>query len=71
MDDFDEDDTIPRSPDVSTRDDDDKEMTAGDALESLDREWYREVAKRARWMDLVGDYAGSERFILDGQFFRL
>ena len=36
------------------------------ALEILDAKWYREVAKRGRWMDLIGDYAGNERFVLDG-----
>ncbi|KAI0067591.1 P-loop containing nucleoside triphosphate hydrolase protein [Artomyces pyxidatus] len=42
-------------------------MSATDALDFIDREWYRGVAKRGRWMDLIGDYAGSERFILDGE----
>lgn len=68
MDDFDEADTLPRSPVVSTKSAKKPErMTAEEALGSLDREWYREVAKRGRWMDLVGDYAGSERFVLDGE----
>ena len=29
-------------------------------------EWYARTAKTARWMDLVGDYAGDELFIVDG-----
>ncbi|THH15047.1 hypothetical protein EW146_g5371 [Bondarzewia mesenterica] len=37
------------------------------ALEVIDSNWYRNIAKKARWMDLVGDYAGNERFILDGE----
>ena len=36
------------------------------AVEALDQ-WYKMIAgKKARWMDLIGDYAGNERFILDG-----
>ncbi|KAA1476464.1 P-loop containing nucleoside triphosphate hydrolase protein [Dentipellis sp. KUC8613] len=36
-------------------------------VERLDEAWYRGVSKRGRWMDLIGDYAGSERFVLDGE----
>ncbi|KAI0048817.1 P-loop containing nucleoside triphosphate hydrolase protein [Auriscalpium vulgare] len=42
-------------------------MTARKALALLDGAWYRGVVKYARWMDLIGDYAGSERFIVDGE----
>jgi hypothetical protein len=43
------------------------EMTAVQALKFIDDNWYKKIAgKRARWMDLIGDYAGNERFILDG-----
>lgn len=44
-----------------------KKMDALEALKCIDDRWYRIVAgKKARWMDLIGDYAGNERFILDG-----
>jgi hypothetical protein len=43
-------------------------VTAEDALQYIDAEWYSIVSKRARWMDLLGDYAGSETFIVDGAF---
>jgi hypothetical protein len=43
------------------------EMTAVQALKYIDDNWYKTIAgKKARWMDLIGDYAGNERFILDG-----
>ncbi|VDC05091.1 unnamed protein product [Peniophora sp. CBMAI 1063] len=37
------------------------------AVKFVDEKYYRSIAKRGRWMDLIGDYAGSERFILDGE----
>ncbi|KZV68765.1 P-loop containing nucleoside triphosphate hydrolase protein [Peniophora sp. CONT] len=37
------------------------------AIRYVDENWYRAIARRGRWMDLIGDYAGSERFILDGE----
>jgi len=40
--------------------------SAEEALQYIDAEWYSAVSKRARWMDLLGDYAGSERFVVDG-----
>jgi hypothetical protein len=44
-----------------------KKMDAVEALKCIDHRWYKKVAgKKARWMDLIGDYAGNERFILDG-----
>jgi hypothetical protein len=40
-------------------------MTAVQALKCIDDNWYKKIAgKKARWMDLIGDYAGNERFIL-------
>lgn len=46
---------------------DNEKMNAVEALKCIDDQWYRTVAgKKARWMDLIGDYAGNERFILDG-----
>jgi hypothetical protein len=44
-----------------------KKMSAIEALKYIDDHWYKEIGgKKARWMDLIGDYAGNERFILDG-----
>lgn len=44
-----------------------KKMSAIEALKYIDDYWYKEIGgKKARWMDLIGDYAGNERFILDG-----
>jgi hypothetical protein len=38
------------------------------ALDTLDRSWYMKATRSARWMDLLGDYAGTEPFLLDGRF---
>ena len=44
-----------------------EKMDAVEALKCIDDQWYKTVAgKKARWMDLIGDYAGNERFTLDG-----
>lgn len=43
-----------------------KLLTASKALQHLDANWYTRVTRRGRWMDLIGDYAGSEPFIIDG-----
>jgi len=44
-----------------------EKMDAVQALKFIDDRWYRTIAgKQARYMDLIGDYAGNERFILDG-----
>ena len=43
--------------------------SAEQALEYLDAIWYTNTNRRGRWMDLIGDYAGSELFILDGTHF--
>ena len=44
-----------------------EKMSAVEALKCIDDRWYKTIAgKKARWMDLIGDYAGNERFILDG-----
>ncbi|KAH9002517.1 P-loop containing nucleoside triphosphate hydrolase protein, partial [Lactarius deliciosus] len=43
-------------------------MNAIQALKYIDDKWYKKITgKKARWMDLIGDYAGNERFILDGE----
>ena len=46
-----------------------KTLTAKDAVEYIDLQWYAPVVRRGRWMDLIGDYAGSEPFIVDGTYF--
>ena len=38
-----------------------------DALDYLDRLWFINATRSARWMDLLGDYAGDEPFIIDGR----
>jgi hypothetical protein len=44
-------------------------FSAEDAVDYLDAIWYTNTNRRGRWMDLIGDYAGSELFILDGTCF--
>jgi hypothetical protein len=41
-------------------------VSAKQALEYIDAKWYTGVNRRGRRMDLIGDYAGSELFVLDG-----
>ncbi|KAH9846953.1 P-loop containing nucleoside triphosphate hydrolase protein [Lenzites betulinus] len=41
--------------------------SALDAVRLIDAQWYTLVNRRGRWMDLIGDYAGSEPFIVDGE----
>ena len=36
------------------------------ALLYIDSHWYGERNRRGRRMDLMGDYAGTEPFVLDG-----
>ena len=36
------------------------------ALRHIDNSWYGERNRRGRQMDLIGDYAGTEPFVLDG-----
>ena len=40
---------------------------AQDALYHLDQLWFINATRSARWMDLLGDYAGDEPFIIDGR----
>jgi len=57
------DDTVDSSQDNPTP----AKMNAVQALKCIDDRWYKTIAgKKARWMDLIGDYAGNELFILDG-----
>jgi len=41
-------------------------LEAESALRYIDDHWYRERNRRGRQMDLIGDYAGTEPFVLDG-----
>ncbi|KAJ7608765.1 hypothetical protein FB45DRAFT_1128535 [Roridomyces roridus] len=36
-------------------------------LQALDGHWFTPATRRARWMDLLGDYAGTELFIISGE----
>ncbi|KAG2012979.1 DEAD/DEAH box helicase [Coprinopsis cinerea AmutBmut pab1-1] len=38
-----------------------------DALDALDVNWYIPKTRGARFMDLLGDYAGNELFVIDGE----
>lgn len=44
-----------------------KSTSALHALAYIDNRWYARASRSARWMDLIGDYAGTEPFILDGE----
>lgn len=41
-------------------------LDARSAFLYIDDHWYRERNRRGRQMDLIGDYAGTEPFVLDG-----
>lgn len=40
-------------------------LAVSDALKWADAVWHA-ASRRARWMDLIGDYAGQEPFVVDG-----
>lgn len=40
--------------------------TARSALAYFDDSWYTKASRQARRMDLIGDYAGNEMFVIDG-----
>ncbi|KAJ6520487.1 hypothetical protein C8R45DRAFT_1205447 [Mycena sanguinolenta] len=42
-------------------------ISAQQALEELDQQWFTLATRRARWMDLLGDYAGAELFLISGE----
>ncbi|KAK2461121.1 hypothetical protein APHAL10511_006648 [Amanita phalloides] len=44
-----------------------KNLTIQQALKVFDDHWYALTYRSARWMDLIGDYGGSELFIIDGE----
>jgi hypothetical protein len=41
-------------------------LPSKEALSLLDARWYNIVGRSGRRMDLVGDYAGTEPFVVDG-----
>lgn len=43
-------------------------LSADEALGVIDDIWYTNKSREGRWMDLIGDYAGSEPFVIDGGF---
>ncbi|KIK34709.1 hypothetical protein CY34DRAFT_17540 [Suillus luteus UH-Slu-Lm8-n1] len=43
-----------------------KSCTFTEALNWIDPTWYAPASRNARWMDLIGDYAGAEHFVIDG-----
>ena len=55
-------DEITRNPTWSKTTD----LDPGSILKQADGKWYIKASRTARWMDLLGDYAGSEPFIIDG-----
>jgi hypothetical protein len=40
---------------------------ASKALRAFDKAWWVKESRGARWMDLLGDYAGTEPFVIDGE----
>ncbi|KAE9406161.1 P-loop containing nucleoside triphosphate hydrolase protein [Gymnopus androsaceus JB14] len=44
----------------------DKQLSPKTAVRFLDDVWYTPATRRARWMDLIGDYGGKETFFIDG-----
>lgn len=45
-----------------------REKSPHSAVMFVDDVFYSETSRRARWMDLIGDYAGNEMFLMDGRF---
>jgi hypothetical protein len=62
LEEFDDLDEITRNPTWSKT----TNLDPGSILEEADEKWYIKASRAARWMDLLGDYAGSEPFIIDG-----
>jgi ATP-dependent RNA helicase DDX60 len=40
--------------------------SAREALYAFDTEWYTTTSHMGRWLDIIGDYAGDELFLLEG-----
>jgi ATP-dependent RNA helicase DDX60 len=66
--DLEEFDNLPVADENKDEDISKKDASPLEALKFVDAKWYTPVGRRARWMDLIGDYAGSEPFVIDGQF---
>ncbi|KAJ3899931.1 hypothetical protein F5879DRAFT_461062 [Lentinula edodes] len=43
-----------------------QQLSPKTALRLFDDTWYTLATRRARWMDLIGDYGGKETFFIDG-----
>ena len=41
-------------------------LSAQEAVDRFDATWYTRTSQSARWMDIIGDYAGEELFLLNG-----
>lgn len=61
-------DTLSEDVHIATHD---KFADSSRAVEHFDDAWYIKATRRARRMDLIGDYAGTELFIIDGMFLEL
>jgi len=48
-----------------------KGVSVQKALNGFDQGWYIPRTRRGRWMDLLGDYAGNELFLIDGAYIML
>ncbi|KAJ7511822.1 hypothetical protein B0H11DRAFT_2268815 [Mycena galericulata] len=59
---FDDDDGLDQGASV-----DGNSLSPQKALQEIDRRWFTPATRRARWMDLLGDYAGTEFFIISGE----
>ncbi|KAF8878473.1 hypothetical protein CPB84DRAFT_1966141 [Gymnopilus junonius] len=44
-----------------------KTLSFSKAVKLVDDVWYVKATRSARWMDLLGDYAGNEPFVIDGE----
>ncbi|KAJ7492020.1 hypothetical protein FB451DRAFT_514183 [Mycena latifolia] len=42
-------------------------ISSQNALNEVDQRWFTFATRRARWMDLLGDYAGAELFVISGE----
>jgi ATP-dependent RNA helicase DDX60 len=45
-----------------------KKGSSKHALRFIEQEWWVRASRSARWMDLIGDYAGTEPFVLEGAY---
>jgi hypothetical protein len=61
-----EDGDVVTLPEVAEKGPRESAYTTLKAIEVLDNKWLHAAAQRGRWMDLIGDYAGIEPMVLDG-----